>query len=92
MRTCGMRSFAARGSSTACLWFGNASVYNRFSWKSYDIESPNGLDKEGYSYGPNAGTSLSLLRRLLYVEYLYNSDMLGYESGLVTTSAGTWKR
>lgn len=72
------------GKQYGLLWFGNASVYNRFSWKSYDIESPK-VDKEGYSYGPNAGTSLSLLRRLLYVEYLYNSDMLGYESGLVTT-------
>ena len=72
------------GKQYGLLWFGNASVYNRFSWKSYDIESPK-LDKEGYSYGPNAGTSLSLLRRLIYVEYLYNSDMLGYESGLITT-------
>lgn len=72
------------GKQYGLLWFGNASVYNRFSWKSYDIESPK-VDKEGYSYGPNAGTSLSLLRRLIYVEYLYNSDMLGYESGLITT-------
>ena len=37
--------------------------------------------------GPTAGTSLSLLRRLMYVEYLYNSDMLGFESGLITTKA-----
>lgn len=72
------------GKQYGLLWFGNASVYNRFSWKSYDIESPK-VDKEGYSYGPNSGTSLSLLRRLIYVEYLYNSDMLGYESGLITT-------
>ena len=72
------------GKQYGLLWFGNASVYNRFSWKSHDTESPK-LDKEGYSYGPNAGTSLSLLRRLIYVEYLYNSDMLGYESGLITT-------
>ena len=72
------------GKQYGLLWFGNASVYNRFSWKSYDVESPK-PDAEGYSYGPNAGTSLSLLRRLLYVEYLYNADMLGYESGLVTT-------
>ena len=74
------------GKQYGLLWFGNASVYNRFSWKSYDIES-NGVDQEGYSYGPTVGTSLSLLRRLIYVEYLYNSDMLGFESGLVTTKA-----
>ena len=72
------------GKQYGLLWFGNASVYNRFSWKSYDIES-TGVDKEGYSYGPTAGTSLSLLRRLMYVEYLYNSDMLGFESGLIST-------
>ena len=72
------------GKQYGLLWFGNASVYNRFSWKSYDISS-SGADVEGYAYGPELGTSLSLLRRLLYVEYLYNSDMLGYESGLITT-------
>ncbi|MGI6634723.1 MAG: hypothetical protein ACOX7B_06090 [Christensenellales bacterium] len=71
------------GKQYGLLWFGNASVYNRFSWKSYEFECPR-PDMEGYSYGPTVGTSLSLLRRLLYVEYLYNSDMLGFESGLIT--------
>ena len=73
------------GKQYGLLWFGNASVYNRFSWKSYDMESVK-VDQEGYTYGPESGTSLSLLRRLLYVEYLYNSDILGYESGLLTTT------
>ena len=73
------------GKQYGLLWFGNASVYNRFSWKTYDVEST--LPRDGYSYGPNVGTSLSLLRRLIYVEYLYNSDMLGYESGLITTQS-----
>ena len=71
------------GKQYGLLWFGNASVYNRFSWKTYDVEST--IPRDGYSYGPLVGTSLSLLRRLIYVEYLYNSDMLGYESGLITT-------
>ncbi len=71
------------GKQYGLLWFGNASVYNRFSWKSYEREDTS-RDAEGYSYGPKVGTSLSLLRRLLYAEYLYNCDMLGYESGLIT--------
>ena len=75
------------GKQYGLLWFGNASVFNRGSWKTYDIQSPDDgkKDYQGYAYGPDRGTSLSLLRRLMYVEYLYNSDMLGFESGLIST-------
>ena len=71
------------GKQYGLLYFGNASVYNRFSWKTYDMKSVTPY--EGYSCGPGHGTSISLLRRLIYLEYLYNADMLGYESSLFNT-------
>ncbi len=57
-------------------WFGNASVWNRWGWKTYD--------STGKDHGPTKGTSLSLLKRLLYSHLLYNSMIVGFESGWLT--------
>jgi hypothetical protein len=57
-------------------WFGNASVFNRWGWKQY---TPDVHDRQ-LSGGPTHGTSLSLLKRLLYSQILYNSMMVGFES------------
>jgi len=54
-------------------WFGNASVYNRWGFKTYG--------SEGTDHGPRKGSSLSLLKRLLYSHILYNGMLVGYESG-----------
>ena len=54
-------------------WFGNASVFNRWGWKVYGTA-------EG-ERGPTKGTSLSLLKRLIYSHILYNSIFVGFESG-----------
>ncbi len=56
-------------------WFGNASVWNRWSFKRYAAPGSS----EGYDYGPTKGTSLSLLKRLLYTHVLYNSMFVGFE-------------
>lgn len=53
-------------------WFGNASVWNRWGWKAYG--------DEGDDHGPDKGTSLSLLKRLLYSHVLYNCLFVGFES------------
>jgi hypothetical protein len=58
-------------------WFGNASVWNRWSFKSYD---PPGV-MDGVPHGPGKGTSLNLLKRLMYSHILYNSMLAGFESG-----------
>jgi len=58
-------------------WFGNASVWNRWGWKTYDGSDP----KANPPYGPEEGTSLSLLKRLIYSHILYNSLFVGFESG-----------
>jgi len=56
-------------------WFGNASVWNRWGYKSYNGE---GSDPD---HGPTKGTSLSLLKRLLYSHILYDCVFAGFESG-----------
>lgn len=60
------------------LYYGNASIWNRWGYKNYTSEGTG----EGYAWGPRQGTSLSLLRRLLYTEYVYGCDLLGFEQGL----------
>ncbi|MBP1990161.1 TIM barrel protein [Paenibacillus eucommiae] len=65
------------GKQYGLLWFGNASIWNRFGYKDYEREGV----ENGYEFGPDGGTSLSLLRRLIYVEYMYNCDILGLEWG-----------
>lgn len=58
-------------------WFGNASVFNRWGFKSYDSSGRS----DGYEHGPTKGTSLSLLRRLIYSHLLYNCVAVGFENG-----------
>lgn len=54
-------------------WFGNASVFNRWGYKSYDGAGPD--------HSPTKGSSLNLLKRLLYSHILYNAVFVGFESG-----------
>lgn len=58
-------------------WFGNASIYNRWGYKTYGAPGKDG----GYEFGPTKGSSLSLLKRLLYHHILYNSVLVGFENG-----------
>jgi hypothetical protein len=53
-------------------WFGNASVWNRWGWKTYEGEGPTN--------GPEKGTSLNLLKRLMYNHILYNCVFAGFEN------------
>ena len=64
-------------------WFGNASVFNRWGWKDYGPAKRDGR----YRSGPEEGSSLNLLKRLLYTHYLYNCVAVGFESGWLTESA-----
>ncbi len=54
-------------------WFGNSSVFNRWGYKAYG--------SEGRDHGPTRGTSLSLMKRLMYSHILYNSMLVGFENG-----------
>lgn len=55
-------------------WFGNVSVFNRWGWKSYPEEEKPGADS-----GPEKGTSLALLKKLLYTQLFYNGLACGFE-------------
>lgn len=58
-------------------WFGNASIFNRWGFKTYGTSGKS----DGYEHGPSKGTSLSLMKRLLYSHILYNSMAAGFENG-----------
>jgi hypothetical protein len=58
-------------------WFGNASIYNRWGFKTYGSTGRS----EGADYGPTKGTSLSLMKRLLYSHVLFNCVAVGFENG-----------
>jgi hypothetical protein len=58
-------------------WFGNASIYNRWGYKTYGSSGGSGGD----AHGPTKGSSLSLLKRLLYSHILYNCVAVGFENG-----------
>ncbi len=66
------------------LYYGNASVWNRWGYKDYHWEETD--TSQGFEAGRFAGTSLSLLRRLIYNQYMYNCDILGFESSWFTSS------
>ena len=72
------------GKQYGVLWFGNASVFNRWGYKNYES---SGIS-EGYQFGPEYGTSLVLLKRLLYTHYLYNCMAVGFEMGWVIEQGG----
>lgn len=67
------------GKQHGLLWFGNASVFNRWGYKSYEGEG----EAYGMQFGPEHGTSLSLLRRLLYSHILYGCSIVGFENNWV---------
>ncbi len=58
-------------------WFGNASVWNR--WGEYKTYGKT----DAKNAGPDKGTSLSLLKRLMYSHIFYDSYMVGFESGFI---------
>lgn len=67
------------GKQYGLLWFGNASIFNRWGYKSYDGEG----ESYGLQFGPEHGTSLALLRRLLYSHILYGCSIVGFENNWV---------
>ncbi len=67
------------GKQYGVLWFGNASIYNRWGWKSYSSRDQDS--------GPTKGTSLSLMKRLMYSQILYNSVLVAFEGSFLACSA-----
>lgn len=65
-------------------WFGNASVWNRWGWKNYDKKTINDDDKNYGAGSPLKGTSLSLLKRLIYTHLFYDCVAVGFEGSMET--------
>lgn len=63
-------------------WFGNASCFNRWGYKRYDVDTGAGQinDWEG-NFGPEKGASLALLKRLMWSHIMYDSVLAGFELG-----------
>lgn len=57
-------------------WFGNASVWNRWGYKNYTGNTE-------YNGGETEGTSLSLLKRLMYSQIMYDCVAVGFESSFL---------
>lgn len=72
------------GKQYGLLWYGNASVWNRWGYKDYCVDSKEPDTSGGYEMGRFAGTSLGLLKRLIYNHYMYNCDILGFENSWLT--------
>ncbi|MGI6172280.1 MAG: hypothetical protein ACOYI8_00060 [Christensenellales bacterium] len=66
------------------LYYGNASVWNRWGWKDYGNMEREPVTTTGAEMGRFCGTSLSLLKRLIYNHYMYGCDILGFESSWFT--------
>lgn len=62
-------------------WFGNASVWNRWGHKTYDSNATN-IDEDYGSGGPLKGTSLGLLKRLIYTHLMYDCVAVGFEGAM----------
>eukprot|EP00047_Mylnosiga_fluctuans_P021373 m.103995 g.103995 ORF g.103995 m.103995 type:complete len:986 (-) comp8873_c0_seq1:47-3004(-) len=67
------------GKQYAIWWWANVSVYNRFGYKSYPDH-------------PTDGTSLSLMKRLMYSQIMYNSAFVSYESGWTEASGARTRK
>jgi hypothetical protein len=63
-------------------WFGDAATFSTWDYKSYNTNQ----DKRFGATGPACGNSLSLLRRLLFSHYLYNSVILSFEGAMYLDS------
>lgn len=65
------------------LYYGNASVWNRWGKKHYKYmkREPEVIALWGQSeMGRCAGTSLSLLKKLIYNQWMYGCEILGFEN------------
>src|SRR5574344_256164 len=63
-------------------WFGNASVWNRWGWKVYEKKAIKYDDNDYDAGNPLKGTSLSLLKRLIYTHLFYNCSAVGFEGSM----------
>lgn len=71
------------GKQYGVLSTGNASVYNRWGIKVYAGNETGPATDKRRAWGPTKGTSLSLMRRLMYSHIFYNCAVLGFEQNWI---------
>ena len=89
------------GKQYGSLWFGKVSIFNKFGFKNYTNSTGNSDRKiDGsnnvYNYtcssqlqcGPTCGTSLNLMKRLMYAHIMYNSACVGFENDFFIGTSG----
>eukprot|EP01012_Entosiphon_sulcatum_P067032 TRINITY_DN9652_c0_g1_i4.p1 TRINITY_DN9652_c0_g1~~TRINITY_DN9652_c0_g1_i4.p1 ORF type:complete len:835 (-),score=107.68 TRINITY_DN9652_c0_g1_i4:78-2582(-) len=64
------------GKQYGTKWWGNASVWNRWGYKICNATDAC----------TTSGTSLALLKRLMYTQLMYNCDVFGFEAFLTTAT------
>ena len=61
------------------LWFGQVSIFNSFGYKIPGDPSPSPQCLTQADHSPTCGTSLSLMKRLMYTQLAYNSAYFAFE-------------
>ena len=74
------------GKQYGALWNGQVSIFNWFGVKAYDAPSPSPNCTSQGSASPTCGTSLSLMKRLLYTQLAYDSSYFSFEGGLLLSN------
>ena len=61
------------------LWYGQVSIFDWFGYKVPGDPSPSPDCVDQSSHGPTCGTSLNLMKRLLYSQLAYDSAYFAFE-------------
>jgi len=74
------------------LWYGQVSIFNWFGYKIPGDANPSPTCQTQQSHSPTCGTSLSLMKRLMYTQLFYDSVYFAFEGqwdyGLQTNRSG----
>lgn len=70
-----------RGAAKAygSLWYGQVSIFNWYGYKIPGDPSPSPDCVDQSSHGPTCGTSLNLMKRLLYSQLAYDAAYFAFE-------------
>jgi hypothetical protein len=74
------------GKQYGVLWYGQVSIFNCFGYKIPGDPNPSPDCTSQSSHSPTCGTSLNLMKRLMYSQLAYNSAYFAFEGGLLFSS------